>query len=341
MKFVKNTLKTVFIMISFTVLSVSCMTYGVQQDNTRSLTEAAPAGFSTEVDEPSVRGTLKRVSPDQLNVKWRFCLAPDGQSLVFTGTQRTSSGSQEYANLWKIPAAGGAPVRITSGSTSNFYSPSFTSDGGFIIYESEGQIWMVRSDGAGGKRKIPGSGLKYDVNPQVNVNDLIVFTSVNRKTLYNQDGSIRGYDDTYLIWTCDLDGGSLTQLREGRYPTWSPDGSKIVFEYDGDIWIINAEGTSLTQLTSTPNLIESLPQFSPDGEYIAFASNESEDGTPDDFNVWVMKTDGTSRSQMTELGSWDSWPTWGEDGLYFLSGRGADAQGRGVQRIWKIENPSF
>ncbi|MFP4383495.1 MAG: hypothetical protein ACLFST_12765 [Spirochaetia bacterium] len=44
---------------------------------------------------------------------------------------------------------------------------------------------------------------------------------------------------------------------------------------------------------------------------------------------------------MTELGSWDSWPTWGEDGLYFLSGRGADAQGRGVQRIWKIENPSF
>jgi hypothetical protein len=52
----------------------------------------------------------------------------------------------------------------------------------------------------------------------------------------------------------------LTPYSAGwRLPTWSPDGSKLVLVFnnpfpDRDLWVINANGTGLTQLTSGPYL---------------------------------------------------------------------------------------
>jgi len=35
-------------------------------------------------------------------------------------------------------------------------------------------------------------------------------------------------------------------------PLWSPDGSKIVFIKNYDIWVMNADGSNQTRLTSGP-----------------------------------------------------------------------------------------
>jgi len=48
----------------------------------------------------------------------------------------------------------------------------------------------------------------------------------------------------------DLVTGAVTQLTKGSDPAWSPDGSKLAFAGSDGIFIMNADGTSPTRLTS-------------------------------------------------------------------------------------------
>jgi Tol biopolymer transport system component len=300
------------------------------------VTKAGSGGFTTDIDEPSTRGMIQRVSPSNLHVTWRFAVSADQQDIVFSGYQ---SQDQPTPDLWKVPVNGGAATKITSGSGDGAYSPSYTSDGKYIVYESNGALWMVRRDGAGGKRRIPGSGVGQDVAPDVSSKDLVVFTSVSSE----KDASTGNVGTRFVIWTSDINGGSLTQLREGRYPRWSPDGTNIVFEHLGDIWTISADGTALTQLTSTKDMVEALPSFSPDGKSIVYVSDEIPGkGGGGNINVWVMASDGSRKVQVTELKSWNSWPVWAANGLFFLSGRGNDqSAAENYQRVWRVSKTDW
>ena len=322
----KKLIQMVFL-LSIVLFSISCSTYNVQ-----STTQASYVGFTKEMDEPSSRGQLVRISPEQSNVHFRYCLSQDNENIVYSGTQ--SGGSDNIVQLWKIPSNGnGSPIKLTSGGASHKTSPSFTNDGSFIVYSSNGQLWKIRSDGAGGKMKIPGSGMNQDFSPHVSKNNKVAFCSYQGSRSSN--GSVKR--SRYLIWASNLDGGELTQLREGKFPYWSPDGSKIVFEHKNEIWLINADGTNLMQLTNTPKISEGLPTFSPDGLHIAYTSNEDSNGKPmTDYNIWTMNSDGAEKKQITELDSWDSWPIWSSDGIYFVSARAQQKSERN-QRIWKLK----
>jgi len=292
--------------------------------------KAPISGFTKEIDEPSARGQLIRISPEQSSVEYRFELSPDDQYIVFTGSQ--AGGGDKLKQLWKISAAGGgSPIKITSGGSSDYYYPSFTKDGEYIVYSCGGQLWKVKSDGAGGKMRIPGTGNGTDTAPHVSGSNKVVFNSVQ----YASPGSATGHK--YLIWTCNLDGGELTQIKEGSQPRWSPDGNKIVFAHSNDIWVVDADGTNLMQLTNTAKISEALPSFSPDGKKIVYTSNEGENNEPStDWNIWTMNADGSNKTQITELDSWDSWPIWGRQGIYFLSARALQAN-KYIQRIWRLK----
>ena len=321
----------ILLVLALVAFTVSCETTGQQ-----GLYEAAAGSFTTDIDEPSTRGLIQRVSPTDIHVTWRFTVSPDNQDIVFSGYQ---SQQQPVPDLWKTPVAGGAATKITSGSSDGAYSPSFTSDGKYIVYESNGALWMVRRDGAGGKRRIPGSGVGQDVSPDVSAKDIVVFTSISRES----DPNSGNVTTRYLIWTSDLNGGSLTQLREGRYPRWSPDGSAIVFEHNADIWVVNADGTGLTQLTATKDIVEGLPSFSADGKWIVYVSDEVPGkGGGGDVNVWVMDREGSHKVQVTELKSWDSWPTLTSAGLFFLSSRANDqAKAENYVRLWRVNKTDW
>jgi len=311
--------KVSFVIVALLML-ISCAT------TTQTSLKASKMGFTKELDEPSARGQLSRISPEQSNVMYRFCISPNNETIIFSGTQ--SGGTDNLIQLWKVSSSGStSPTKITSGGSNHKLSPSFTNDGKFIVYASEGQLWKVRKDGAGGKMKIPGSGTNQDFVPHVSSNNVLVFCSVQKS---------QNAINKYLIWTSNLNGGELTQLREGVYPQWSPDGTKIVFEHKKEIWLINSDGTDLIQLTNTPDIIEGKPSFSDDGENIVYVSNEDVSGKPMmDYNIWTMNVDGSEKQQKTELGAWDSWPIWGKDGIYFLSAR-AQKQNEFNQRIWKL-----
>lgn len=74
----------------------------------------------------------------------------------------------------------------------------------------------------------------------------------------------------------------------------SPDGSQIVFDLLGDIYIMPISGGNATALR-TGMAYEVQPRFSPDGKKISFTSDA---GGGD--NIWIMNADGTEANQLTK-----------------------------------------
>ncbi|MBN1889547.1 MAG: PD40 domain-containing protein [Thermoflexales bacterium] len=89
---------------------------------------------------------------------------------------------------------------------------------------------------------------------------------------------------------------------------------------NADIYIVNADGGGLTQLTADPAPDE-YPAVSPDGQRIAFQS--SRDGNDD---IYLMNRDGSGQVRLTFNPAQDRLPSWSPDGqqIVFLSDREDD-----------------
>ena len=91
----------------------------------------------------------------------------------------------------------------------------------------------------------------------------------------------------------------------------SPDGSLIVFDLLGDIYLIPASGGIANPLTSD-FAWQMQPSFSPDGKHIAFTSDEG-----GGENIWVMDVDGgNKRAVSTETFRMVNSSAWSHDGNY-------------------------
>jgi len=119
-------------------------------------------------------------------------------------------------------------------------------------------------------------------------------------------------------------------------PTWSPDGSEVVFASNRDgtyhLYEVSSDGGEETQLTSGP-WNDTHPAWSPDGTKIAFASDRA--GNED---IYTMNADGSGIQRITGSPANDTQPAWSPDGsrIAFTSNRfgsfdiftiGSDAHG--------------
>lgn len=81
------------------------------------------------------------------------------------------------------------------------------------------------------------------------------------------------------IWTVNGDGLNLTRVSRGIDPTWSSDGTKIVFaRWDNTnpgLFMANADGSNEQLVFAAPQI--RWPRMSPDGKYIVFSRNKSTD----------------------------------------------------------------
>ena len=179
---------------------------------------------------------------------------------------------------------------------------------------------------------------------------LIQLTDFGWFAEYSPDNSKIAFGEFYEngVWVANADGTDPFRLTaSGSAPAWSPDGSKLAFHVGGTagaerhIWIMNADGTSVRQLSRTNG---SFPNWSPQGDKILFhgevnsgiwlispdGSEEmlldreggypawSPDGTEiayvdlKDWCIWVMNADGTDKRKLTDHRGIH--PTWSPDG---------------------------
>ena len=84
----------------------------------------------------------------------------------------------------------------------------------------------------------------------------------------------------WAVHVANADGSHDVQLtdpiRIGGSPAWSPDGKQIAFdEFGGEvrqqIFVMDANGYNVRQLTNSPNWSCGHPSWSPDGKQIAFS----------------------------------------------------------------------
>lgn len=100
-------------------------------------------------------------------------------------------------------------------------------------------------------------------------------------------------------------------------PALTPDGSAIVFTYNGDLWRVPTAGGPANRLTAL-NGSESNPSISPDGKWLAFSSGQY--GNDD---VYLMPLAGgpirqlTYHAQSDKVSGW----TWDSQQILFKSGR--------------------
>ena len=110
------------------------------------------------------------------------------------------------------------------------------------------------------------------------------------------------------VWVTDLDGTDQKMLSPyGLAPDWSPDGKKIAFYdgappdrfHNGDLYVMNADGSGITQLTDTDIGREFSPSWSPDASKIAYIGSKTNTRTTP-LDVWVMNPDGTDKERITD-----------------------------------------
>ena len=86
-------------------------------------------------------------------------------------------------------------------------------------------------------------------------------------------------DGNWEVVVLDAEGRTLANRSNhpgfDGWPFWSPDGNLIVFTSEragsADLWVVNADGTNLRQLTSDPDADERQPWWSPDGRRIVYS----------------------------------------------------------------------
>jgi TolB protein len=113
-------------------------------------------------------------------------------------------------------------------------------------------------------------------------------------------------------------GEGLRKFGPGESPAFSTDATRIAFIRGRDVWVMNSDGTGLTQVTRT-EAIEESPDWGPDGTLV-YASNRS-----GSFTLWLQKPGAPARRLTRVSQQWqeDRSPQWSPDGrsIAFASNR--------------------
>jgi TolB protein len=241
--------------------------------------------------------------------------AQEGLNGKLTFRRATLGAPANQAEIWMMNADGSHAQQVTCNNRDDLAS-AWSPDGQTVAFYS-----LER--GADG---LPTQNI-YLVEVQDGCAPGTLLTE-GRFPSWSSDGRLvfdRGRLGVRGIWVRERDG-TESQLTSGVRATradWSPDGTKIAFargegEDAEDIYVMNADGSDMTQLTSDP-AGDNGPQWSPDGRKIVFQSDR--DQSPNVDEIYLMNSDGTQQERLTVHPGRDAQPSWSPDGRHILFSR--------------------
>ena len=135
------------------------------------------------------------------------------------------------------------------------------------------------------------------------------------------------------LWLLPLPAGTPHRLGEliGHDGTWFPDGQRILFAKDHDLYVATANGTESKKFASLPGFAI-WPRWSPDGSRLRISLLDLDTGSS---SLWEIQSDGSHPHPL--LPGWSN-PAqeccgdWTPDGKYFIFQSDRD----GKTQIWAI-----
>ena len=236
-------------------------------------------------------------------------------------------------SLARLDAEESVPIqRLTRSHFSKFFL-RYSPDGTHLAYcrhyahrRASGQVLLglriVKADGTDDRRLLE----TYDREVQIQEHPA---WSPDGKRLVISGGGNDTANSSKDLFVCDIDETyRATQLRKiipgtavniGEEPCWSPDGKQLCAVSTSErIFIVDADGKNLSQILQVDGSYCHQPDWSPDGEWIAFSTDR--DGN---LEIYKVRVDGTELTRLTQSPGLDSRPRWSPDGrwLTFTSNR--------------------
>ena len=239
--------------------------------------------------------------------------SPDGSKIAFEGNPDygqynlwvMNGDGTRLRKIFGIPVEGfGSVQHITwspDGTRLAFDNSCFTLDGEPLCPLN---IHAINADGSAFADLTHNDKEQYDAEPAWSPDGKeIAFSSLPKG----------GYRTICLM---NPDGTNRVQLTDGFYdyfPAWSPDGSRIAFWRNGDVYVMNTDGSNLTAVTTDHPATGDIIAWAPDGTKILFCHDSQVQqyiGYLYLTQIYAVSLDGTSRQNLSSnefhdyLGSW-------------------------------------
>jgi Tol biopolymer transport system component/DNA-binding winged helix-turn-helix (wHTH) protein len=200
---------------------------------------------------------------------------------------------------------------------------TWSQDGRSVIYSLDTNLWRLPAHGGQPERLWFAQGA---YSPAVaRVGSRLAFTRIEKSI------------DLWRVSIQTDSGRAATPFRlapsdlSQQDPRYSPDGKQIAFESTRsgtqEVWVCDADGSHLLQITSFGGPLTGTPSWSPDGKRIVLDSRAS--GRPE---LYIVDAQGGKPQLLPTGPNGGSVPFWSHDGewIYFASEVG------GVSQLFKI-----
>jgi TolB protein len=256
-----------------------------------------PSGAPALSESPYL-SNIKQITSDFVRAGEGY-FAPDGSLIIFQAEQK---GDNPFYQQFVMDLKSGATRRVSPGvgkTTCGYFHPSEKK----IIFASS----HLDPDA------------KKHYAPERELRDEEMRTKKRRRYVWD-------FDPHMDIFEANLDGSGLKRLTDAEgydaEGSYSADGKHIVFcsnrggPKNLELYVMDADGKNVRQLTKAPGCYNGGPFFSPDGTKVIFRSDRHK---KDHLQLYVINVDGSGERALTDDENWVFWaPYWHKDNKHVI-----------------------